>query len=124
MHGAADALGDPVRVLITPGQRNDVTQAAALLLGLRAAVVVADRGYDADWLRAHIAGLGARAVIPPTAARAIKPAYDRALYGERNAVERLVSRLKQCRRVATRDEKTARNYAGFVYLAALLVLLR
>lgn len=110
--------------MITPGPRGDITQAAALLSGLRPAAVVADRAYDADHLRATIAGLGAHAVIPPTANRASKPRYDQALYRERNAVERLIGRLKRSRRVATRYEKTGRNYGSFVHVAALLVLLR
>ena len=51
-------------------------------------------------------------------------AYDAALYAERNGVERLVGRLKLNRRVATRYEKTARNYLGFVLWASTVVLLR
>lgn len=134
---AADALGNPTRIVITAGQRGDVTQARALVAGMqpravvaaqggggRPKAVVADRGYDADELRGYLAATGVEVVIPPTASRARKPPYDRDLYRERNAVERLMGRLKQCRRVATRYEKTARNYGAFVHLAALLVLLR
>lgn len=121
---AADALGNPTRIVITAGQRGDVTQARALVAGMQPRAVVADRGYDADELRGCLLAMGAEVVIPPTASRARKPPYDRDLYRERNAVERLMGRLKQCRRVATRYEKTARNYGAFVHLAALLVLLR
>ena len=110
--------------MLTPGQRHDATQAGRLLSGLRPRVVIADRGYDTDRVRAHVEALGAEVVIPPTANRSRKPPYDRALYRERNAVERCVARLKQSRRVATRYEKTARNYGAFVHVAALMLLLQ
>ena len=66
---ACDALGNPLRFLLTPGQRNDITQAEALLDGYEAAAVVADKGYDADWLVARIEAGGAEPVIPPKANR-------------------------------------------------------
>ena len=85
--------------------------------------MVADRGYDADWLLAQIAASGAEAVIPPTAASVERRAYDRNLYADRNKVERLFNRLKHYRRVATRYEKTARNYLAMVHVASIMTLL-
>ena len=86
--------------------------------------MVADRAYDSDTLRAWVHVAGAEAVIPPTANRSLKPAYDREVYAERNRVERLIGRLKLNRRLATRYEKTARNYLSFAFWASTLVLLR
>jgi transposase len=63
-------------------------------------------------------------VIPPNPSRAIRAGYDRELYAERNAVERYFGRLKLNRRVATRYEKTGRNYLSFALWASTLVLLR
>ena len=120
----ADALGNPVRLLVTPGQRGDVPLAAALIEGLSPMAVVADAAYDATHFRARLALAGAEAVIPPNPSRALKPAYDAELYRERNLVERFFGRLKQNRRVATRYEKTARNYLSFALWASTLVLLR
>ncbi len=123
MHAAADALGNPLRFTLTPGHRHDVTQAGALLEGYAAGAVVADRGYDADWLVERIAAAGGEAVIPPKRGRVAPRAYDQNLYADRNKVERLFHRLKQYRRVATRYEKLGRNYLAFVHVAAAMTLL-
>jgi transposase len=120
----ADALGNPVRLLVTPGQRGDVPFAAMLVEGLSPLAVVADTAYDATHFRARLALAGAEAVIPPSPSRALKPSYDAELYRERNLVERFFGRLKQNRRVATRYEKTARNHLSFALWASTLVLLR
>ena len=111
-------------MLLTPGQRNDVTQAEALIDGYSPGAVLADRGYDADELLRRIQEAGAEAVIPPKSTRTEPRAYDAELYRERNEVERFFGRLKLNRRVATRYEKTARNYLSVVFWAATLVLLR
>lgn len=123
LHGVTDALGNPLRWLLTPGQRHDLTQAEALLAGYVTGAVVADRGYDADWLVVQIAAVGAEVVIPPKANRIQQRAYDENLYADRNKIERLFGRLKHYRRVATRYEKTARNYLSFVHVASIMTLL-
>ena len=86
--------------------------------------MLADKGYDAGWLVEQIEAAGAVAVIPPKKNRTVQRSYDADLYGERNEIERLFNRLKHYRRVATRYEKTGRNYLSVVFLAATLVLLR
>lgn len=123
VHAACDALGNPLRFLLTPGQRNDITQAAALLDGYDAGAVLADRGYDADWLVDQIAAAGAEVVIPSKKNRTVARAHDANLYADRNKIERLFGRLKHYRRVATRYDKTGQNYLSFVFLASTLVLL-
>jgi putative transposase len=123
VHAACDALGNPLRFLLTPGQRNDITQADGLLDGYEAEAVVADKGYDADWLVAQIEVAGAEPVIPPKANRTEQRDYDANLYADRNKIERLFNRLKHYRRVATRYEKLGRNYLAFVHLAAAMTLL-
>ena len=86
--------------------------------------MIADRAYDADRIRDVIRAAGAEPVIPPRRHRLKPVPYDGAAYKLRNAVERFVGRLKQCRRIATRYEKTARNFLGFVQLACLLDVLK
>ena len=86
--------------------------------------MIADRAYDVDHIRDAIRAAGAEPVIPPRRHRRVAIAYDRCAYKLRNVVERLVGRLKQCRRIATRYEKTARNFLGFVQLACLLDVLK
>ncbi len=123
VHAACDALGNPLRFTLSAGQRHDLTQAEALLDGYEAGAVVADKGYDADWLAEQIAEAGAVVVIPPKANRVERRDYDRNLYADRNKIERLFGRLKHYRRVATRYDKTGRNYLSFVFLASTLVSL-
>jgi len=123
LHVAVNGLGLPVELQLTPGQQADVTQAQALLEGHRPAAVIADKAYDSDALLGTIRQQGAEAVIPPTANRTEARDYDRHLYKERNLAERFINRIKRCRRVATRYEKTARNYLAFVQVAAIMVLL-
>ena len=112
-----------MRLILTAGQAADVTQGEALIAGIEAEHVIADQGYDSDDLVETIEAGGAEAVIPPRSNRKEKRAYDRHLYKERNLIERFINRVKQCRRIATRYEKTARNYLAFWQLASIMVLL-
>lgn len=123
LHVAVTGLGLPVELRLTPGQQADVTQAAALLDGYQPAAVLADKGYDSDALVQTITARGAAAVIPSKRNRTAPRAYDQDTYKERNQVERFMNRIKHYRRVATRYEKTAHNFLGFVYVASIMVLL-
>jgi transposase len=80
---AVRGLGCPVRFTITAGQKGDAPQAAALIEGLPAEVVMADTAYDADYLRQAIAAKGAIAVIPNNPSRALKYPLDKHLYAQR-----------------------------------------
>ena len=102
---AVRGLGCPVRFTLTAGQKGDAPQAAELIEGLPAEVVMADTAYDADHLRQAIAAKGALAVIPNNPSRALKYPLDKHLYAQRHLVECCFSKLKQFRRVATRFEK-------------------
>ena len=121
---AVRGLGCPVRLALTAGHRGDAPQAELLIEGLAAEVVMADAAYDADQLRQAIAAKGAIAVIPNNPSRARKYPMDKHLYAQRHLIECCFSRLKQFRRVATRFEKTARNYLAVVTLAAIILWLR
>jgi len=121
---AVRGLGAPVRFVLTAGQRGDCPQAYGLIEGLAAKVVMADAAYDADPLRRVIADKGALAVIPNNPSRARKYPLDAHLYAQRHLVECCFSKLKQFRRVATRFEKTAKNYLAVVTLAAIVLWLR
>lgn len=121
---AVRGLGCPVRFILTAGQKGDAPQAGPLIEGLSAEVVMADTAYDADHFRQAIADKGALAVIPNNPSRAKKLPLDKHLYAQRHLVECCFSKLKQFRRVATRFEKTARNYLAVVTLAAIVLWLR
>jgi putative transposase len=124
IHAASDALGNPVRLIGSPGQRNDIAFAHALIEGFAPDVTIADKGYDADHLCAKIAEGGGQPVIPPKRNRTFKRAYDVELYKERNIIERFFNKLKQFRRVATRYDKLLNNFMGFVKLAAIAIWLK
>ena len=121
IHAVVDALGNPVRWLLTGGEVADITQATPLLDGLKADAVLADKGYDADALIDSIRASGAMAVIPPKRNRVVQRSYDRHLYKDRNLVERFFNRIKQFRRIATRYEKLARNYLSFLNLVCAYI---
>ena len=121
---AVRGLGCPVAFALTPGQAGDPPQAGPLIADMAAQIVLADTAYDSDALRQTIAEKGALAVIPNNPSRAIKHPLDLDLYAQHHLVECCFSRLKHFRRVATRYEKTARNYAAVVAIAATILWLR
>lgn len=80
----------------------------------------ADTAYDSDAIRKRGRQLKARVCIKPNPTRKRKPRYDKELYKHRNQIERFFGRIKRCRRIATRYEKKPQNYAGFLWLAAMI----
>jgi transposase len=109
--------------LVTGGEVADITQAQALLEGISAQAVIADKGYDANAFIGTIEQAGAQAVIPPRTCRKQQREYDRHLYKERNLVERFFNRIKQFRRIATRYEKLARNYQAMLQAVCAFIWL-
>ena len=90
---------------------------------IRPGRVAGDKGYSSPTVRRYLASRRIGAVIPTKADEVPDPAFDRAAYRERNVVERLINRLKQWRRVATRYEKRAANYLAMLTVAAILLWL-
>jgi putative transposase len=123
LHVVVNGLGLPVELTVTPGQAADITEAQALLAGHDFGAAIGDKGFDSKKLIDYIESRGAQAVIPPRRNLRDQREFDRHLYKERNLVERFINRIKQFRRVATRYEKTARNFLAFVQVAAITVLL-
>jgi transposase len=87
-------------------------------------MLLADRSYDADWIRALAVQRGAWANIPPRCNRSEPICFSAYLYRARNLVERFFNKIKQCRRVATRYDKLAANYLAFIQLASIRLWLR
>lgn len=119
-----NGLGLPVKLVLTPGQAADVTQAEALIEGAPFEVVIADKGYDSQAVVDAIEAQGGEAVIPTQKNRKVQRDIDRERYKDRNLAERFWARVKQYRRVATRYEKTARNFLALVHVASIMILLR
>jgi len=124
IHALCDALGNPMRFILTAGETNDCTQALDLLDGLSGEAVLADKGYDADYIVDAVKNMDAIAVIPPRSNRIVQRKYDKHLYKERNLIERMFGKLKQFRRVATRYEKTKIAFMSFVLIASILLWLK
>jgi transposase len=85
--------------------------------------VAGDKGYSSPTVRCYLKERRIGAVIPTKADEAPVPTFDREAYRERNVIERLINRLKQWRRIATRYEKRAANYLAMLTLAAILLWL-
>ena len=92
--------------------------------GHKAGAFIADKAFDSDAVVSAAKRRGAEAVIPSKKNRKVPREYDKHLYKERKKVEWFINLLKQYRRVATRYEKTARNFLGFVHVASIMILLR
>ncbi len=118
-----DALGNPLRIILSAGQIADIEQAAALIKDQSAEFIVADKGYDSDAFVSVIAEQGGQAVIPPRSNRLNPRSFDRHIYKSRNLIERFFSRIKQFRRIATRYDKLAQSFLSFVHLACTIVWL-
>jgi putative transposase len=116
-------LGHPVALHLTGSNAADSPHLPGLIEGIETDAVLADKGYDADTNRAAIRAAGAEPCIPPRRNRTELIEYDRHLYRERNGVERFFARIKQYRRVATRYDKKAQNFLGFVWLASIAIML-
>jgi len=119
LHVVVDGCGLPLRVVLSPGQASDRAVAPALLTDLAPGRdLVADRGYDAKALLDLVAAGGGRAHIPTCRDRKRQRSVDPALYRHRNLVERFFNKLKHFRRIATRYEKTARNFLAAILIAS------
>lgn len=110
--------------MLTAGQVHEATQASALIEGLTLVSLIADKGFDNDGFRAELAEAETDAVIPPLGSRTAEIAYDENAYGLRYLIECFINKIKHYRRVATRYEKTARNFLSMVSLAAIMIWLR
>ena len=122
LHAVTDAKGRPIRFFISAGQVSDYTGAAALLDSLpKADWFLADRGYDADWLRDALEGKGISACIPARKSRKKTMKYDKRRYKRRNRIEIMFGRLKDWRRVATRYDRCPETYLSAIALAATVL---
>ncbi|MGH8163719.1 MAG: IS5 family transposase [Rhodanobacteraceae bacterium] len=124
IHTLVDALGNPLRFFLTGGQAHDLAGADHLLPTMNADTLIADKAFDADArVIAPLAAAGKAVVIPPKANRKVRRDYDRDLYKARHLIENFFAKLKQFRAIATRYDKTARNFLAAVHLAAAAIWL-
>lgn len=121
IHAICDGLGRPKAFHLTGGNASDLAGADVLLSGLKAKVLIGDKGYDASKrVRNVLTDRGIKVVIPPRANRVDQFEYDAKLYGTRHRIENLFSRMKDYRCVSTRYDKLAVTFLGTVCLVACL----
>ena len=110
--------------MLGPGQQNDMVPACDLIRDLPAQQVIADRAYDADSLCELIRQQNGEPVIPPRRHRKVPRDYDQIAYKQRWGIEGFFAKLKQWRRIATRYDKLAANFLGFIKLASIMLWLK
>ena len=118
-------MGNPLRIVLGPGQQADCRRVAGLLSAAEgASPVLSDKAYDTDAVLANVAAIGPQAVIPSKKNRLVQRVIDRSLYRDRDKAARFFSRLKQFRRLAMRYDKTASSFLGMVHFVSALLWLR
>ncbi|EGO61711.1 transposase IS4 family protein [Acetonema longum DSM 6540] len=123
---SVDALGNPLRFLLTGGQVSDFLMAEPLLQGQKLSTVLADKGYDSDKLVAFIEH-GGEAIIPWKSSRKHPPPNrkcDWHQYKERHLIECFFNKIKHFRRIATRYDKLASSYLAMLHIVGSLIWLR
>jgi transposase len=124
IHALVDALGNPVGFHLTGGEAHDLVGADELLPDMAAGILLADKAFDADErVIKPLAAAGKSVVIPSKANRRVPRKFDRHLYAARDLIENYFAKLKQYRAIATRYDKTARNFLAAVHLAASVIWL-
>ena len=120
IHALCDALGNPLRFLLTPGQRHDAKAVPELLDGFAAKAILADKAYDSDKIVQSATEQDIQVIIPSKSNRKIQRPLDKERYKARHLVENLFQRMKVFRRVATRFDKLDTRYLGFVHIAGIM----
>jgi transposase len=124
IHAMVDALGNPTAFILTPGQAHDLQGADALLPQMQADALLADKAFDADErVIEPLLAAGKKFVIPPRSYRKVQRTFDREMYKARHLMENFFCKLKQYRAIATRYDKTARNFLAAIHLAAAIICL-
>jgi transposase len=133
-----DALGNLIDFRLLPGQAHDLRGTAALIKGLTCGQLLADRAFDANWVREALAEAGIVAVIPPKSNRRFPADFDRDTYKWRHLIDLrrendppdrslillIFQKLKEYRGIAMRCCKTDTSYAAFIALTATLIRLK
>ena len=120
IHAVCDAVGNPLRFKLTPGNISDVGELPGLIKGMSAKALLADKGYDSNAVVELALASGMEAIIPSRRNRKSPRPMDWARYLARHLVENLFQRMKILRRVATRFEKLDERFMGFIYFAGIM----
>jgi transposase len=124
IHAIVDALGNPLQFILTPGQRNDITQAESLTEKISHTTVIADKGYDSQAFIDCIQAKECTTVIPPKKNRKTQRLYDEHVYKERHLIECFFGKIKHFRRIFSRFDKAASTFLAFLSFVGALIWLR
>lgn len=106
---------------LLPGQAHDLREVPALIERLMGGSLLADRAFDADWLRQDLADKNITAVNPPKSNRRFPSTFDKHIYKWRQLVENFFGKLKENRGIAMRSCKTDQSFKVFISIAAVIV---
>lgn len=124
IHALVDALGLPIKFILTPGQSSEIKQAPELIKGIKDANILGDKAFDCDEFVNQITSQNCTPVIPPRENRIVKRDVDYILYKERHLIECFFSKIKHFRRIFSRFDKMAEAYMGFLAFASTIIWLR
>lgn len=124
VHVKVDALGNPLKFIVTSGQESDFSCAGNLLGGTSGSYVLCDKGYDSDEFRKRIESQNNISVIPGRCNRKVSIEYDKYIYKERSLVECFFSKIKHFRRVFSRYDKDISSFMAFLYFVGAIIWLR
>lgn len=125
IHALADAIGSPLKFVLTEGQVHDSQPVAGLIANAQFDCLIADKAYDSGTIRSLVIGSEAVPIIPQRSnSTGTNPFFDLDIYKARHVIENLFQKLKQWRAFATRYDKTARNYLAVVSIAGAMVWLQ
>ncbi|MCA9508636.1 MAG: IS5 family transposase [Myxococcales bacterium] len=124
IHALVDALGLPIRFILTPGQSSEIKQAPKLIEGITGANILGDKAFDCDEFIQQITSQNCKPVIPPRSNRKVQRDVDYCLYKERHLIECFFAKVKQFRRIFSRSDKLALAYMGFLAFASTIIWLR
>lgn len=119
-----DALGKLVRFVLLPGQRNDMVGVQPLIMDMTFGALLADKAFDADWLRAELGERRALAVIPPRRHRKKQIDFDTVMYRWHQLVENYFAKIKKIRGITMRYDKTHASFKANIKLAAAIIAAR
>ena len=120
IHAMVDALGNPLKFILTAGQRNEITQGESLIEGIEHTIVIADKAYDSNAFIQKIGKQECTAIIPSRKNRKQSRNYDKYIYKERHLIECFFGKIKHFRRIFSRFDKSAQIYMGFLNFVGVL----
>jgi len=121
IHAIVDALGNPLKLVLTAGQRHDITQANVLMENIKGSLLMGDKSYDVDHFTQD---LDVSPCIPPRANRKNPRSYDEFLYESRSAIECFFGKIKHFRRIFSRFDKSAKSYLSFLHFVSSFIWMR